>query len=82
MHPPVPAVNRKCVKDYKVPDEDLVIQKGTTVVIQILGIHYDAEYYPEPEKFDPDRFSDENKRRDTLIPILLSVKVRESVLVS
>ncbi|KAJ3618417.1 hypothetical protein MTP99_006414 [Tenebrio molitor] len=62
MHPPVPAVNRKCVKDYKVPDEDLVIQKGTTVIIPILGIHYDAEYYSEPEKFDPDRFSDENKK--------------------
>jgi cytochrome P450 family 6 len=27
-----------------------------------MGIHYDEEYYPEPKKFDPERFSDEYKK--------------------
>lgn len=27
----------------------------------IYGLHHDPEYFPEPNKFDPERFSDENK---------------------
>ncbi|RZC40466.1 p450 domain containing protein, partial [Asbolus verrucosus] len=61
-YPPVALLTRKCVKDYKVPDADVVIENGTSVIIPVLGIHYDEEYYPDPEKFDPDRFSEENKR--------------------
>ncbi|RZC38786.1 p450 domain containing protein, partial [Asbolus verrucosus] len=61
MYPPASLTNRKCVKDYKVPDDDITIEKGTSVIIPILGIHYDEEYYPNPEKFDPERFTEENK---------------------
>ncbi|XP_063926337.1 probable cytochrome P450 6a14 [Zophobas morio] len=61
--PPVPFVNRVCTKDYKIPEEDTIIEKGTAVVIPILGIHRDADYYPDPEKFDPGRFSEENKKK-------------------
>lgn len=28
-----------------------------------MGLHYDAEYYPEPEMFIPERFTDEEKQR-------------------
>jgi cytochrome P450 family 6 len=62
MHPPATQTNRKCLEDYKIPGQDVIIEKGTTVIIPIMGIHYDKEYYPEPEKFDPERFTDENKR--------------------
>ncbi|RZB40990.1 p450 domain containing protein [Asbolus verrucosus] len=61
MYPPAPLTNRKCVKDYKLPDEDIIIEKGTSVVIPIMGIHYDEDYYPNPKKFDPERFTEENK---------------------
>lgn len=60
-YPPVPFITRKCVKDYKVPDADLIIEKGTSIMIPIRGIHHDEEHFPDPQKFDPDRFSEANK---------------------
>ncbi|KYB24705.1 cytochrome P450 6BK2 [Tribolium castaneum] len=60
-YPPIPFVTRKCVNNYQIPGENIVIEKGTTVIIPILGIHYDKDYYPNPEKFDPERFTEKNK---------------------
>jgi cytochrome P450 family 6 len=61
-YPPAAVTNWRCIEDYKLPDQDVIIEKGTTVIIAIIGIHYDEEYYPDPEKFDPERFTDENKK--------------------
>ncbi|KAL7043618.1 hypothetical protein ACKWTF_001596 [Chironomus riparius] len=63
-YPALPIMNRECTKDYKVPDMDFVIKKGTAVVISILGISRDEEIFPNAESFDPDRFSSDRMDYD------------------
>ncbi|KAB0791056.1 hypothetical protein PPYR_02856 [Photinus pyralis] len=60
-YPPVPILNRECTKAYKLPNSELVLEKGTPLFIPILGIQRDPVYYPDPSKFDPERFSPEQK---------------------
>ncbi|KAJ8913630.1 hypothetical protein NQ315_007347 [Exocentrus adspersus] len=55
-------LRRVCNKDYKVPGEDLVIEKGTRVIVSIRGTQYDEEYWENPQEFNPDRFSEEKKK--------------------
>ncbi|KAJ8911312.1 hypothetical protein NQ315_017007 [Exocentrus adspersus] len=62
IYPSVTTLTRVCVKDYKLRDTDLTIEKGIKVMIPLYSLHNDPEYFPEPDRFDPDRFSDENKR--------------------
>ncbi|CAH1101564.1 unnamed protein product [Psylliodes chrysocephalus] len=63
MYPPAPFLVRLCNKDYKVVGTDLLIEKGTSVFIPSSGIQYDPEYYPNPDKFDPERFNAENRKK-------------------
>ncbi|XP_037926221.1 probable cytochrome P450 6a20 [Hermetia illucens] len=55
-HPPVVVLQRVAQDDYKVANTKLVIEKGTTVMVPTYQIQHDERYYPNPEKFDPDRF--------------------------
>jgi cytochrome P450 family 6 len=56
-------LNRECTRPYKIPGTDIVLEKGTLVLIPVTPLHYDPKYYPEPERFDPERFSEEEKLR-------------------
>ncbi|XP_041980887.1 cytochrome P450 6B1-like [Aricia agestis] len=57
---PLVELQRRAKVNYRVPDTNIIIEKGQTIIISSLGIHYDEKYYPNPEKFDPERFSPEN----------------------
>lgn len=61
-YPPASIIPRVCVEDYQIPDTNITIEKGTRVIIPALGLHRDPEFYPDPDKFDPERFNDENKQ--------------------
>lgn len=60
-YPPGFVINRVCTKDYKIPDSDYTIEKGTTINISVFGLQMDERYFPDPDKFDPDRFTEEQK---------------------
>ncbi|XP_055529180.1 probable cytochrome P450 9f2 [Wyeomyia smithii] len=61
---PVAAVDRLCAKDYHLNDGEglkFTIDKGTCIWFPVYGIHQDPKYYPNPQKFDPERFSEANR---------------------
>ncbi|KAH0816563.1 hypothetical protein GEV33_006229 [Tenebrio molitor] len=62
-YPPAPVFLRKCTKSYRVPETDVIIEAGLSVLIPAYGLHRDPEYFPDPENFDPDRFSEDNKTK-------------------
>ncbi|PSN34611.1 hypothetical protein C0J52_20552 [Blattella germanica] len=62
-HPVVPLLTRECTKSTKLQGTDVTVEKGTPIFIPIYGLHHDPEYFPDPEKFDPERFSEEEKQK-------------------
>ncbi|XP_060525750.1 cytochrome P450 9e2-like [Cylas formicarius] len=66
--PPIFAMDRVCTKPYvieavKSDEEPLRLRVGDAVILPFQAIHRDPINYPDPDKFDPERFSDENKRK-------------------
>ncbi|KAK5646912.1 hypothetical protein RI129_005376 [Pyrocoelia pectoralis] len=61
-YPILPFIERQCVANYQISDESFVVDKGTPIYIPLLGLHYDPVYFPNPNVFDPERFSDGNEK--------------------
>ncbi|KAH8388331.1 hypothetical protein KR093_004285 [Drosophila rubida] len=63
--PPSLSVDRECNKDitYEVDGQAIEIKKGDCVFLPNCALQYDAKYFENPSKFDPERFSDENKHK-------------------
>ncbi|XP_046751464.1 probable cytochrome P450 6a13 [Diprion similis] len=59
-YPSVPILNRECNRKVELPGTGFVVPVGIQIVFPVLGIHWDPEIYPSPEKFDPERFTEEN----------------------
>ncbi|XP_043518308.1 cytochrome P450 9e2-like [Frieseomelitta varia] len=67
MYPPTVISDRVCVKPFELPPrvpgaKPYVMQPNDSMWIPIYGIQHDPQYYPEPKKFNPDRFYDDPKQ--------------------
>lgn len=57
---PVPEFSRQLHEDIQV--DEYILPKGSWIAIDVFGLHHASHVYPDPYKFDPDRFSAENSK--------------------
>lgn len=60
-YPVAGTILRECNQEYKIRESDATLKPGDAIWISVYGLHHDARFYPNPDKFDPDRFLPENQ---------------------
>ncbi|RZB40510.1 p450 domain containing protein, partial [Asbolus verrucosus] len=61
LYPSVHFISRKLGEDV-LTNSGYVLPKHTIVHLHFYDVHHNADIYPDPEKFDPDRFLPENSQ--------------------
>jgi cytochrome P450 len=60
LYPPVYVIGRRSSRDVLVrggeDGGEMLVKKNTNVLVNVLGIHRRPDLYPDPERFDPERF--------------------------
>ncbi|KAB0792894.1 hypothetical protein PPYR_12514 [Photinus pyralis] len=59
LYPSGPMISRYITEEMTT-HTGYILPKGTNVNVRIYDIHHDPRLYPDPYKFDPERFSPEN----------------------
>ncbi|XP_076441786.1 cytochrome P450 3A24-like [Babylonia areolata] len=57
MYPPISLMARKAVRDTTV--KGVKIPAGVAVAANIIGLNHDEEFFPEPDRFLPERYLDD-----------------------
>jgi len=64
LYPPVWIIGRRALKPFRLGEFELPAQ--TNVLMSQLLMHHDARYFPDPERFDPERWSAGDVRNGAL----------------
>ncbi|GBM87523.1 Cytochrome P450 3A11 [Araneus ventricosus] len=63
IFPPAVRLERYSDAEYKLPGLGLTVPKGMCINIPVYSLHRDPKHFPDPERFDPDRFTAEEKAK-------------------
>jgi cytochrome P450 len=59
LYPPAWIIGRRAIEDY--PVDGYVVPARSVVVVSPYILHRDARFFPDPDRFDPDRWTPEFK---------------------
>lgn len=62
IYTPVGTLNRQCIKDCILPG-GYKMMKGSTTLVNLRSMHWNPEVFPDPFKFDPERWTPEEEQK-------------------
>jgi cytochrome P450 family 6 len=75
-YPVVTNLQRVNNKPVQLASTKITLPANQAIWIPVHAIHYDPEIYPDPQKFDPDRFSEEEiSKRDSMSFLPFGIKI-------
>ncbi|KAJ8683699.1 hypothetical protein QAD02_019491 [Eretmocerus hayati] len=62
MYPVLSWLDRTPDNDYTFSGTGITVKKDTPIILPMRALHMDPNFFPDPETFDPERFSEANKK--------------------
>jgi len=59
LYPPAYMLGRRALGQVLLGDH--VVPRGAIVILNVIGMHHDPALFPEPERFEPERFLDDRE---------------------
>lgn len=69
-YPPLSQLNRTSSEAWPIPNTNMIVERGTGIIIPVHALHMDAKYYPDPERFWPERFDPNHEAFKTKRPYM------------
>lgn len=80
MYPVAGFLDRLCVKEFVLPPatsdgESITLKPGDGIWFSTYALHHDPKYFPQPNKFDPDRFLNGEVKDSVYLPFGLGPRI-------
>ncbi|XP_053995329.1 cytochrome P450 9e2-like [Hylaeus anthracinus] len=80
LYPAAVALDRLCVKEFVLPpatenSKPVTMKPGDVVWIIPFTLHRDQKYFPEPKRFDPDRFLAKEIPQNVFVPFGIGPRI-------